>query len=291
MNELKIPIGQQVTLNTQTRFIFSTSGSQSSIEKHNKALCGLGVNIVYFTLGYGISALSYINMLRTPISIGGAVTGQGLKSAVIPFLDWVDVLAEKTGAVNTIVNDNGKLLGYNTDAFGFETALRKHIDTTGIKIKKAVIYGNGGVSGVALHVLKSLGMEVTMTGRNKEHVEMKMTELGIIHFDGPYDLVVNATQASSANLSDATNLLDILEGCQMVFDHNMPEKDAGTNYLHEYCKVSGIHFIPGKDMYVPQMIKQWKLFLDNIDINGNHLRISEAEIASLWKLDVSDTIK
>jgi len=291
MNELKIPIGQQVTLNTQTRFIFSTSGSQSSVEKHNKALRELGVNIVYFTIGYAINALSYVNMLRSPIAIGGAVTGQGLKSAVIPFLDWVDVLAKKTGAVNTIVNDNGRLLGYNTDAVGFETALYKHINSTGILIKKAVIYGNGGVSGVALHVLKSMGMEVTMTGRNKEHVEMKMDELGIIHFDGPYDLVVNATQASSANLSDATNLLDILEGCQMVFDHNMPEKDAGTNYLLEYCRSTGIHFIPGKDMYVHQMIKQWKLFLDNIDMNGSLLRISEDEIANLWKLNVSDTLK
>ncbi|MDD4971737.1 MAG: hypothetical protein PHT07_20105 [Paludibacter sp.] len=286
MSNLKTQVDELVSLNTQTRFIFSTSGSQSSIEKHNKALRTLGVNIIYFTFGYQINAETYINLLRAPISRGGAVTGQGLKSAVIPYLDWVEELAKKTGAVNTIINENGRLLGYNTDAFGFETALRRHIATTGMNIKRAVIYGNGGVSGVATHVLKSLGMKVTMTGRNKDRVETKMEELGLNHFDGPYDLVVNATQASTANLTEALNLTDILAGCKMVFDHNMPEKDGKSNYLQEYCIASGIHFIQGKDMYVPQMIKQWKLFLDGMDYDDTRFSISEAKIAECWELDV-----
>jgi len=289
MSNLKTHDSEQVSLNTQTRFIFSTSGSQSSIEKHNKALRDLGVNIVYFTLGYQINAETYVNLLRSPIARGGAVTGQGLKSAVIPFLDWVEELAKKTGAVNTIINENGRLLGYNTDAIGFETALRRHIATSGMEIKRAVIYGNGGVSGVAAHVLKSLGIEVTMTGRNKDRVEKKMEELGLNRFDGPYDLVVNATQASSAELNDAKNLSDILSGCRMVFDHNMPEKDGKRNYLQEYCITSKIHFIPGKDMYVPQMIKQWKLFLDGINYDNNQFSISEAKIAECWELDVKES--
>jgi shikimate dehydrogenase len=41
------------------------------------------------------------------------------KSAIIPFLDGVDDLALSIGAVNTVVNDNGKLIGYNTDGYGF----------------------------------------------------------------------------------------------------------------------------------------------------------------------------
>ena len=285
MDNTGISDRQQVSLDTLTRFIFSTSGSQSSNVKHNKALKAIGVNIVYFTFGYGISALDYTNLLRSPVARAGAVTGQGLKSAVIPFLDWVEDLAQITGAVNTIVREGDKLLGYNTDAYGFETALRRHIETTGMKLKTAVIYGNGGVSGVASHVLKSLGMEVTMTGRNKEHVDRKMGELGLAHFDGPYDLVVNATQASSGSLTDADNLLNTLSGCKMVFDHNMPEKDGKRNYLLEHCKVSEIHFIPGKDMYVPQMIKQWKLFLDGTENDVNRFQISETDVAGFWQLE------
>lgn len=56
-------------------------------------------------------------------------------------------------AVNTIVNNAGKLYGYNSDAIGIKTALIKSIKTAVLNIKTAVIYGNGGVSGVAFHVL------------------------------------------------------------------------------------------------------------------------------------------
>lgn len=270
-----------VPLNTQTLFLLSTSGSQSSIEKHNKALQSLGANIVYFTFSREITPQAYADLLRSPIVRGGAITGQGLKSGIMPLMDSIDELAKSAGAVNTVVNIDGKLHGYNTDAFGFESALRKHFAVSGIKIKKAVIYGNGGVSGVAAYVLKKLGIKVTMTGRNQERVDKKMRGLRLANFSGPYDLVVNAAPVSSAPLEEAACLLDVLKGCKMVFDHNMPEKDAKKNYLQEYCDSNGIYFIPGKDMYVPQMIKQWKLFLDGIDNNGNQFKITEDEIARL----------
>ena len=47
------------------------------------------------------------------------------KQAVIPFLDEIDEAAKEIGAVNTIINKNGKLFGYNTDVFGFEQMLKK----------------------------------------------------------------------------------------------------------------------------------------------------------------------
>lgn len=274
-----------VWLNTQTLFILSTSGSQSSIEKHNKALQSLGANIVYFTFSREITPQAYADLLRSPIVRGGAVTGQGLKSGIMPFIDKVDELAKNTGAVNTVFNKDGKLYGYNTDAFGFEFALRKHVDISGIKIEKAVIYGNGGVSGVAAYVLKNMGIEVTMAGRDQERVNKKMRELCLTNFDGPYDLVVNATPISSLPLEKAVCFSDIVNGCKMVFDHNMPEKDAKKNYLHGYCDSHKIYFVPGKDMYNSQMIKQWELFLDGVNINGSQMKITEDDVVKFWKLD------
>lgn len=272
-------------INTRTLFLFSTSGSQSSIEKHNKALQSLSANLTYFTFSHKISPKEYSNLLRMPISRGGAVTGQGLKSGIIPFLDKVETLAKETGAVNTVINKNGKLYGYNTDAFGFETALRAHIKKSGQTIKNAIIYGNGGVSGVAAHVLKSLKINVTMTGRNPKRVKQKMRDLNLKHFEGPYDLVVNATPISSAPLEKAVGFLKILQDCKMVFDHNMPEKDNKINHLTKYCLTKKIHFIPGKDMYVPQMIKQWKLFLNGtMDNNNKKLNITDNDIIKYWNI-------
>lgn len=245
----------------------------------------MGINLVYFTFGRAITAESYANLLKSPIARGGAVTGQGLKTGIIPFMDEVDELARSAGAINTVINKDGKLYGYNTDVFGFETALRKHLAVSGITVKKAVIYGNGGVSGVAAHVLKSLGIEATMAGRNQEKVAEKMNDLGLSGIPGPYDLVVNATPVSSVPLEEAVGLLGILQDCKMVFDHNMPEKDNKINYLQNYCEEKKIYFIPGKDMYIPQMIKQWTLFLDGIeDDKGNKIKITEEDITKSWGL-------
>lgn len=76
------------------------------------------------------------------------------KKAVIPYLDEIDEKAEKIGAVNTIVNRNGKLYGYNTDYDGFMFLLQNaKIDVTN---KKILVLGNGGASNSVISVLKDL---------------------------------------------------------------------------------------------------------------------------------------
>ncbi len=276
-------------IDTQTRFLFSTSGSQSSIQKHNDALRSLGLNLVYFTFPYDITPQIYAGLLRAPIARGGAVTGKGgLKSTIIPFLDGVEPLAKKTLAVNTVINDEGRLYGYNTDVYGLKTALLEGIKESDIEIRTAVVYGSGGVSGVAFSVLQKLEMKVAMVGRNKEHVLKKKKELGIDkipHFEGPYDLVVDATPISSDPkfLNNAPGFSKLLQDCKMVFSHNIPEKDGKRNYLQEYCGKKGIYFIPGKNMYIHQMIKQFDLYLDGFT-KKDGTPITERDIIKAWAL-------
>ena len=76
------------------------------------------------------------------------------KQDVIPFLDSIDEHAKKIGAVNTIVNKNGKLFGYNTDFIG----LRTLIVNAGANLegKKVLILGTGGTSKTATEVAASL---------------------------------------------------------------------------------------------------------------------------------------
>ncbi|MBK6266069.1 shikimate dehydrogenase [Marivirga sp. S37H4] len=282
--------GYKVNLNIESKFLYSTSGSQSSIEKHNEALKKLGLNLIYFTFPDEVSPETYTALLKSPIARGGAVTGKGgLKSTIIPFLDEVEPLAIKTLAVNTVVNNSGKLYGYNTDAFGLKTALVKGIEASAQKIKSAVIYGNGGVSGVAFHVLQELGIKVTMTGRNPELVLEKKKALGIAsveHFEGPYDLVVDATPISSnPDFLEAKGFADLLEGCKMVFCHNMPEKDNKTNHLQAYCNQKPIRFIPGKWMYAAQLIKQFQLYFEGYQHADGLSPITEKDIAEAWNLE------
>lgn len=66
------------------------------------------------------------------------------KMSIIKLLDIVDKKALKIGAVNTIVNKNGKLYGYNTDSYGAITSIKSHISS--LNSKKIVIFGTGGAA-------------------------------------------------------------------------------------------------------------------------------------------------
>lgn len=77
------------------------------------------------------------------------------KETVIPYLDFIDDSAKKIGAVNTILNKDGKLYGYNTDYYGMKS-LAKKIGLE-IKGKKVLIIGTGGTSKTATAVVSDLG--------------------------------------------------------------------------------------------------------------------------------------
>ena len=103
-----------------------------------------------------------VNDLRKPQNVGANVTVP-YKEAVLPLLDEVDDLASSIGAVNTIVKKDDRLLGFNTDAYGFIEALDKegHLDPEG---KRVVILGAGGVAravGFALVQRKVASLAIT----------------------------------------------------------------------------------------------------------------------------------
>ena len=88
------------------------------------------------------------------------------KEAVIPYLDALDHEAEAIGAVNTIHIKNNKLIGCNTDHYGFKTSLITHLNSTH---KKALILGTGGASKAVVYALESLGIETQFVSRSKKN--------------------------------------------------------------------------------------------------------------------------
>jgi shikimate dehydrogenase len=103
-----------------------------------------------------------VNDLRKPQNVGANITVP-YKEAVLPLLDEVDDLVSSIGAVNTIVKKDDRLLGFNTDAYGFIEALDKegHFDPEG---KQVVILGAGGVAravGFALVQRKVASLAIT----------------------------------------------------------------------------------------------------------------------------------
>ena len=108
------------------------------------------------------------------------------KKDVIPFLDEVSDRAKRLGAVNTIVRKpDGRLIGHNTDYFGFETMLADSgIDVQG---KKALVCGSGGASNTAQAVLREAGAKVVVLSRSGPDNYQNLSK----HRDAA--LIVNAT--------------------------------------------------------------------------------------------------
>lgn len=108
------------------------------------------------------------------------------KKAVMPLLDEISPEAAEIGSVNTIVRKDGKLLGFNTDAFGFSWM----VQNSGVSVagKKTLVFGSGGASLTAQHVLKSLGArEILVVSRSGG---IRYENLGQ-HLDA--SILVNAT--------------------------------------------------------------------------------------------------
>ena len=79
------------------------------------------------------------------------------KESVIPFLDELNAEAKEIGAVNCIKIQNGKLIGYNTDVYGFAQSIKPFLDTNH---QRALILGTGGASKAVAYALKKVGVEV-----------------------------------------------------------------------------------------------------------------------------------
>lgn len=112
------------------------------------------------------------------------------KEKVIPYLSYVDESARLIGAVNTIVNREGELFGYNTDFYGMKTL----IERTGVSVndKKVLILGSGGTAKTAFAVTTSMGArEIIKVSRKESNDTVLYTDVYKYHTDA--DVIINTT--------------------------------------------------------------------------------------------------
>ena len=123
-------------------------------------------NLVHTYENFDISSIQKFQKIpqETPHLKGLNVTIP-YKEEIIPFLDSLDADAEKIGAVNTIkISEEGKLIGYNTDHFGFQKSLEAFLP---LRQKTALILGTGGASKAVASALHKLDFEFKFVSRKK----------------------------------------------------------------------------------------------------------------------------
>ena len=231
---------------------------------HNAAFKNKGLDYVYLPfrvkkeeLGKAIESMRVLNIRGLNITIPHKV-------AVTQFLDELDPLADKIGAVNTIVNDNGVLKGYNTDATGFlQALLERGIEPKG---KKVVILGAGGASRAISFILAERGSSLVILNRTwdkakicagriseifqSEATALKLNRENLTTALSQADILINATSVGmSPDINETPVTSNLLKPSLVVFDivYN-PIKTR----LQREAEVAGATAISGLDMLVWQ---------------------------------------
>lgn len=128
---------------------------------HNAAFAAMGLNAVYLAFEPA-DIEGCVKGIRT-LGIRGTSVTIPFKATVIPHLSRMDPLAERIGAVNTIINQDGILTGYNTDAVG---ALKALEEVTKVPGKRCILVGAGGAARAVGFILKEQGAALTVVNRS-----------------------------------------------------------------------------------------------------------------------------
>lgn len=138
---------------------------------HNAAFQALGLNWAYVPFGVHPERLSQALQGMVAMGLAGVNVTVPHKQNVLPLLDHVDHTARLMGAVNTIVNREGQLFGYNTDGPGFVIALEQEAGFH-CNGKRVLLLGAGGAArAVAVQLALQGAQTLTITNRSREKAE------------------------------------------------------------------------------------------------------------------------
>lgn len=227
---------------------------------HNAAFQALELNFIY--KAFGITDIAGAIAGVRALGIRGCGISMPFKENVMRHLDKIDKVAAGIGAVNTIVNEDGILTGYNTDAYGAQKALE---GIEGLASKKVLLIGAGGAAKAILHALRELGAEdVIITNRSPERAKIIAAKWG--YHSAPWD---ERSQIDAEVLINATpiGMYPDVEQCpveEQAIARSSAVMDVITNpiesLLIQIAKRMGRMVIPGCKMSLFQAAMQFKLY-------------------------------
>ena len=237
-------------------------GHSLSPVMHNAAFLSKAINAVY--LAFETEDMEGCIRSIRALNIKGMSVTIPFKSAVIPYLDEIDPLAGKIGAVNTIINKDGRLSGYNTDALGALKAIEeKKVILPG---RTCLIIGAGGAARAIGFSLKERGVAISVVNRSPSRGKDLAHSL-----ECPY-IPLDELGKSRADILIQTTPVGMypdIELCpvpETVFDEKTVVMDIIYNPLEtrllKMAKMRGSITINGLSMFINQGAEQFRLWRD-----------------------------
>jgi 3-dehydroquinate dehydratase/shikimate dehydrogenase len=261
---------------------------------HNAAFVADGLNAVFIPLlvkdlDEFMRRMVLSETREVELNFAGFAVTMPHKQEVIKYLDGIDDVATTIGAVNTISIENGKLIGYNTDAAGFIEPLKRNFgDLQGARV---AVIGAGGAARACVYALRQKNAEVTILARDVSKAVALADEFGakgsdLTKFKDPrskisanFDIIVNATPLGMKGKLESQSpfTADELSGVKFVFDL---VTSAGDTPLIREAKRAGVPAIGGEEMLLEQAAKQYEIWTGRpapLDIMRNALNNKQRE--------------
>ena len=246
-----------------------------SPELHNYWIKNNGIDAIYEKQKLNENELEQIISKVKDKKINGVNVTVPFKKKVIPYLDELSFEAQSTQSVNTIYLKDNKVVGHNTDIFGFETSIKK--SDYNLNNKEVLILGAGGVvSSIIFALIKMKVSKIKICNRTKEKAENLKKfykNLEIIKWGevSNFDMIINAT---SLGLKKEDNLnLDFSSISGNKFFYDVIYNPGETNFLKTGRKL-GSKTLNGKLMFVYQAFSAFTIWhQQKPEINENVIKL------------------
>ncbi len=187
------------------------------------------------------------------------------KEQMLQFLDEEDEIVRQIKAVNTvkIVRDNSKqfkLLGYNTDVYGFEQSIKPFLKP---HHEKALILGTGGASKAVAYVFKKLRIDflfVSRNAKNKNTITYSDLDKKIMN---QYRIIVNTTPVGMFPDIDSSPAIPYIYIDKEFLCYDLVYNPEKTKFL-VFSEEKGADIVNGYQMLVLQAEKAWEIFTKNV---------------------------
>ena len=186
-------------------------GHSLSPKMHNLAFKKLELNYVYMAFEVGNEQLQDVLTGLRALNIRGWNVSMPNKTKILPYLDEISPAAQFAGAVNTVVNEDGKLIGHITDGTGYVRGLKE--DGVDIKGKKMVLMGAGGAAtAIAIQCAIDGAAEIHIFNGNDEFYERAVKNADIIN----HQIEDKNCKATVSRLEDLDALKEAIAKCDIL---------------------------------------------------------------------------
>ena len=244
-------------------------GQSLSPRMHNAVFAANGIDAVFIPLlvkdlDEFMRRMVLPKTREVELNFGGFAVTMPHKLAIMKYLSAADPTAEKIGAVNTVKIEEGKLTGYNTDAYGFITPLTERFGD--VRNACVAVFGAGGSARACVYELNRCGAKVTVIARDPRKCEAfanefaiefrELTPTSVVASD--FDIIVDSTSLGMTDTSKNGSLFtaDQLSGVKFVYD--LVTKTGDTPLIRE-AKKAGIPSLGGIEMLIAQGAKQFEI--------------------------------